>query len=194
MQQIDIKGFENYQITDDGRVWSKISGKWLKPFEDENGYYYVKLYSIDGHKWKKIHRIVAEAFIENPDNKPCVDHINTIRTDNRVFNLRWCTYKENANNSITLNKYNKRKGEKTGMFGKHHSEEVKQKLSEIFKGKPNLALAKKVYQYTMDKKLVKIWDSSQECGKNGFSQGLVSMCCNGHRKTHKGYMWSYEPL
>lgn len=50
---------------------------------------------------KKIHRLIAEAFIPNPENKPCIDHINTIRHDNRIENLRWATYKENGNNEIT---------------------------------------------------------------------------------------------
>lgn len=53
---------------------------------------------------------------------------------------------------------------------------------------------KKVYQYSMDGILVKVWKSSSECGKNGFSQGSISQCCNGKLKKHKGYKWSYEPM
>lgn len=54
--------------------------------------------------------------------------------------------------------------------------------------------SKPVYQYTLDGKLVKIWSSTRECERNGFNQGLVSECCNGKRKSHKGYKWSYNPL
>lgn len=53
---------------------------------------------------------------------------------------------------------------------------------------------KKVYQYTLDGTLVKIWNSTMECGRNGFTQSSVSQCCNGKLKKHKGYIWSYKPL
>ena len=56
------------------------------------------------------------------------------------------------------------------------------------------AKSKPVYQYTLDGELVKIWPSTNECGRNGYSQECVSLCCNGKHKTHKGYIWSYIPL
>lgn len=157
--QVDIKGFENYQITDDGRVWSKKNNKWLKP-KNNNGYFIVRLYSHNHSKFVLIHRLVAEHFIPNPDNKPCIDHINTIRTDNRVENLRWCTQKENVNNPIS-------------------------------KERRRLTKCKNVYQYTIDDKLIKIWESTKECSRNGFNQGHIAECCRGERQKHKGYKWSY---
>ena len=53
---------------------------------------------------------------------------------------------------------------------------------------------KKVYQYAINGELIKIWDSSNECGRNGYSQSKIVLCCNGKRKMHKGYLWSYKPL
>ena len=53
---------------------------------------------------------------------------------------------------------------------------------------------KEVYQYTLDGELVKIWSSTNECGRNGYNQGHISKCCNGKRQKHKGYKWSYNPL
>lgn len=78
-----------------------------------------------------------------------------------------------------------RKGEKHWNYGNHWSEETKKKLSQSRKDKT------KIYQYTLDGELVKVWDSQMECARNGFHQSNVWQCCNGLQKTHKGYKWSY---
>ena len=79
--------------------------------------------------------------------------------------------------------------------GRHHSEKTKQKISEAMKGIiPKANPPKSVYQYTLDGVLVKVWASTMESGRNGYHQGAVCACCNGKRKTYKGYRWSYVPL
>ena len=82
----------------------------------------------------------------------------------------------------------KNRGSGNGMYGKHHSDETKIKIMN--------RNGKKVYQYTLDGVLVKIWNSTKECGRNGFCQTRVAACCRGEYgcKTYKGYIWSYEPL
>lgn len=67
-------------------------------------------YSEDNHKSVAVHRLVAEAFIENPENKNCIDHIDTNKENNNVGNLRWVTYKENTNNPSTLEAVRARAG------------------------------------------------------------------------------------
>lgn len=123
-----IKGFECfYEISNLGRVRSVdriverngnemfIKSK-VKRLCIKGGYYYVTLYINGVCKHKYIHQLVAETFIPNPQNKPCIDHINTNRLDNRIENLRWVTRKENNNNPQTL--LNKKKIDKVEMANK----------------------------------------------------------------------------
>lgn len=113
----DIAGYEGlYQVSNMGRVKSlqkeRSNGKSfyitdekiLKATKDKEGYENVFLYKNKKFKVCKVHRLVAIAFIYNPKNKPEVDHINTIRNDNRVENLRWVTRSENLLNPLTRQK------------------------------------------------------------------------------------------
>lgn len=85
-----------------GNKYCLVKGKPLKASPNSKGYLKTDLCKNGQRKLHLIHRLVAEAFISNPNNLPCIDHINTIKTDNRVENLRWCSYKENSNNPLTI--------------------------------------------------------------------------------------------
>lgn len=94
-----LNGF--YAITDDGRLFSFRSNKFLSPSRDKYGYLYYVI-SINGvRQTLKAHRLVALAFIKNPKNKPTVNHKNGIRDDNRIDNLEWATEKEQLNDKRT---------------------------------------------------------------------------------------------
>lgn len=101
---VNIKNFEHYFISNYGRVKSNIrqgGGGFLKHFLSNKGYYMVALRNKDiNNKPQKffVHRLIALSFIDNPKNYPIIDHINRIRTDNRIENLRWCSYSINNQN------------------------------------------------------------------------------------------------
>ena len=93
-----IKGFENYLIFEDGKVYNQKYDRFLKPDNNGDRYLTVNLYKNNiGYK-RKVHRLVGQAFIPNPENKPTIDHIDRDKTNNNVENLRWATIGENAQN------------------------------------------------------------------------------------------------
>lgn len=117
--------YRTYEVSNMGRV--KVNGDIVEPHL-HNKYLIIGSY--------KVHRMVAEMFIPNPENKPHIDHINTDCLDNRACNLRWVTPKENMNNPITKNHIsNSKLGKPSGMLGKKQSEYQKHKMSQMTKGK-----------------------------------------------------------
>lgn len=176
-----IEGFEGYEVSSLGRVRSldreKVSnngntriykGRLLSQRVSNNGYKMVMLSNAGKSKNCTVHRLVAKAFISNPQNLPQVNHINEFdKTDNRVENLEWMSAKDNCN------------------YGTRNQRQVEKRLN-------NPQRSKQVHQYTLDGNLIKIWLSSRECDRNGFNQAAVSRCCLGKQKQHKGFKWKYE--
>lgn len=205
----DVVGYEDrYQISNIGRlrskdiILSKTDGK--KEFRkgrilklNKNHYGYPIYLMSKGSEYKRknipIHRLVATAFIPNPEHKPCIDHINTIVSDNRVENLRWCTYSENRRNPITMSK-NRKKGEykhsaetkiKIGLagLGRITSEETKEKQR---------AKGWAVASFTKDGHFVKKYASPHYAAiELNTCKSHISACCNGVRKCTAGLMWRW---
>lgn len=179
----DVAGYEGlYKVSNLGNVrsvgmWTNIrggskrflKGRVLKSGKGKGGYLIVVLCKDGKQKTHTVHRLVAQAFIDNPNNLPEVNHIDENKENNVVTNLEWCSYSYNIN------------------YGTRNERHAKA-LRGIYN---NPKLSKKVLQLTLDGKIVREWDSVNECGRNGFSIGHVSACCNGKRKTHKGYRWMY---
>lgn len=198
-----IEGYEGlYQVSNEGNVKNKheksISKRYCK------GYLRVHLWKNGKGKHHLIHRLVAEAFIPNEDNKPCIDHINGKRDDNRVENLRWCTQKEN--NNFELAKIHQSQAQKGRIFTekhkknlseslKHserfqktiHSEEYSIKLSELRKGKMLNRKDLSVQVDQIDPKTGEVlasYPSAKQAARDlGVGQSNISRCCNG------GYYW-----
>ena len=106
-----IEGFPDYTITNDGRVWSIKKKKWLKTFENiiknrtnDQPYLRIALYKKEGIRKKiMVHRLVGLAYLDNPESKPFINHINGNKHDNRFKNLEWVTTKENSHHASRNN-------------------------------------------------------------------------------------------
>ena len=101
-----IDGYDNYEVSIYGNVRNIKTGQVLRPYNVGAGYHSVKLCKFGKEKNHRIHRLVALAFIPNPENKRCCDHINNVRSNNTIINLRWATDEENQMNR-SLNTNNK---------------------------------------------------------------------------------------
>ena len=189
----DIKGYEGlYQVSNMGNI---KKGNTIKtPFvNNTGGYLRIGLYKNGKGKKHLVHRLVAQAFLPNPDNKPEVNHINTVRTDNRVWvnedgsidydksNLEWATKTENANNPLTKENYSTaKKGEKNGLYG--------------IKGKEHHN-SKPVIQFAKDGTLIRKWDCLKDVERSlGIPQSSISLVLKKKYKTAGGYIWKYYDI
>ena len=170
-----------YKVSNLGKILSlnyRNTGKaeLLKPSDDGRGYLQVCLSKNKEQKTCLVHRLVAETFLENPENKPCINHkiegkkgksMNFVffnkdgTIDKERTTIEWATYEENINYETRTERAAKAK-------------------------------SKRVLQFSLSGELIREWDSTAECGRNGFKQGAVCDCCNGKQKTHKGFRFMYK--
>lgn len=171
--------YPQYEIYPDGRVFSYKTNKFLKKTKTA-GYECVELFNNGCSKRLLVHRLVAQAFIPNPDNLPCVNHKDEIRNHNHVDNLEWCTYKYNTNYGSCIERRTK------------HTDYS----SHIFKNnarKANRMVWKKTLQFDKDGNLLNIFENMKEASRaTGIGHTNIARCCKGERKTAGGFIWKYE--
>ena len=172
----DIKGFEGlYQVSNMGRVKSlervtirkdgkklPVEERILKPETERTGYLRVQLYDSSGKtKRIKVHRLVCEAFHENPKKKPCVNHIDENKANNAASNLEWCTVAENNNHGTRNARSAKSLSKPVGQYT------LEGELIKIWES-----------THEVERQL-------------GFDQGYISKAARGKLKTAYGYVWKY---
>lgn len=157
-----IRGFPNYMISNLGNVYSKRSKRLLKLALKKSGYMYVGLSDINKKlNHLRVHRLVAEAFIPNPDGLPEVNHKDEDKTNNRVDNLEWCTSKYNAN------------------YGTRNMKLQNRKSVSVRALDPN------------SNRVIGTYRSMTEASRSivGANVAHISQCCSGERHTCGGYKW-----
>ena len=159
-----IEGYDDYMVSSDGKVWSLKYGKMkeLRPRADRDGYLRVCL-CINGRRVeKRIHRLVAQAFVTNPDDEPEVNHKDEDKTNNSMENLEWCSRDYNCN------------------FGSRNERVAKAHVNHKFFSKPVVCLETGV-----------VYPSTREASRQtGTNQSSISSCLSGRYKTAGGYHWA----
>lgn len=186
----DIEGYEDlYQVSNMGRIkslerYKENHGKLQKVEEKiktmnikNSGYQFVQLYKNNKYKNLMVHRLVAQAFIPNVDNKPQINHIDGNKLNNNVTNLEWCTNSENGKHAWD-----------TGL--KQCTERLKEatrKTNKEYKSKP-------INQLDLQGNYIRTWLSAHEASRQlGIDRSTISQCCRGSRrnKTAGGYKWCF---
>ena len=172
-----------YEVSNLGRILSlnyRRTGRAevMNPSDDGDGYLHVGLWKNKKEKTCKVHRLVAETFLPNPENLPEVNHKDEDKTNNFVFlnedgsvdkeksNLEWKTHKDNINHGT--------------------------RNERVSKTNTNGKCSKKVLQLSLSGELIREYPSTHECERSGFDHSAVTRCCNGKQKTHKGFRFMYK--
>ena len=180
---VNIENHPSYFISNFGRVFSKKSNKVMKNrVVSKNVYQQITL----DNSQLLVHRLVAQAFIPNPNNLPCVNHKDENPFNNDFRNLEWCTYKYNSNYGTNSSRHSKKMLDRYNNDQDWKSDCIK-RLAEIQKKK-----RKSVVQLDKFNNYLKTYESSYATEKDGHLSVHVCDCANGKRKTHHGYKWIWE--
>lgn len=169
-----VKGYEGiYEVSSLGRVRAKerfvpgrrgiVHGHIVVALKQKTGYIRICLSKDHKKTYFSVHRLVAEAFVPNPHNYPCVNHLDEDRTNNKSSNLQWCTYSQNNN------------------YGTRRS-----KISETHRCK-----GKAFMQIDCSNNIVAIYRAMIDAHELGYDRSNILKCLTGKKYTYLGYKWEY---
>ena len=158
-----------YLISDEAKVFSVRSNRLIKPQMLHNGYWRVELNICGEAKRYFLHRLVAEVFIPNPNNYPCINHKDENPSNNHADNLEWCTHKYNSNYGTCQERIKKHRKTPSGVDNPQ---------------------SKAVYQFDLDGNFVAEYGSCGEAGrKTGLRAASIARAANGSRRQYAGFYW-----
>lgn len=186
-QWLPIRNFENrYKISNQGQIFSFRKNGILTP-ENKNGYQFLRVEEKGKRIRIAIHRLVAIHFIPNPDNKPQINHINSIKNDNRLENLEWCTAKENIQHSVKAGTFFSEKRLKYTDSKK--GTQPKQLIGHKVIGKNN-AKSIPIFLFNADRVFIKEYESQNLCAIDlKIKQSKMHKAMTSGKK-YKGYFFS----
>ena len=171
-----VDGYPNYEVSNLGNVRSlnyhrEGESKILKTSLNNKGYLYITLCKEGKTKRYFVHRLVAQAFLDNPNNLPQVNHKDEDKTNNHVSNIEYCDAKYNMNYGTRIDR---------------------QKQNTINKQGKECNYSKPINQYSKDNVFIKRWDCASDVKRElGFSNSNICLCLRGKRKSCGGYIWKY---
>lgn len=174
-----INGFEGYEVSNQGNVRNVMTNRILKNRDHKCGYLQVVLYKDRKQKVKYVHRLVAEAFVPNPEGKEQVNHIDGVKTNNNIENLEWTTCSENIKHGFDI-------GVKRADI--EHLNKIRDNNIKVIREK----YSKPVQQYGLQGNLIATFSSVREAERaTGICHSAISRTCKGKYKQTGGFVWRY---